>query len=137
MRFLGIDLGEKRVGLAVSDKTNLISTPLKVITSENLLSELKLIVEEYKITDVILGFPKNMNNTLGDSAQKALDIKEEIIEQLKVNVCLQDERRSTIAANKYMTDSNMSRNNRKKNIDSMAAAIILQTYLDRRDKNGR
>ncbi len=137
MRFLGIDLGERRVGLAISDKTNLISTPLKVISSEDLLNELKLIVEEYEITDVILGFPKNMNNTLGDSAQKALDIKEKIIEQLKVNVCLQDERRSTIAASKYMTDSNMSRNKRKKNIDSMAAAIILQTYLDRRDKNGR
>jgi len=137
MRILGIDLGKKKVGIAIADKTAMISNPLKVISREELIQELAKIIKEEKITDIVMGFPKNMNNTLGESAQEAVEVKEKIEEKFAVNVFLQDERRTSIAASEIMKKSNMSRKNRKLKIDEMAAAIILQNYLDRRNKNGR
>ena len=137
MKYLGIDLGNQRVGLAISDQTNTIASPYKVIPFTTLFQELTMIIQKETITDIVIGLPKNMNNTLGLSAQKAQTIAEKIAEQYAVNVHLQDERRSTIAASEYLQRSNMSRKNRRQKIDATAAAIILQTFLDRRDKNGR
>ncbi len=137
MRYLGLDLGKKRIGIALSDKTGTISTPYKVILSDDLFAELKEIINFEKITDIIIGFPKNMNNTIGPSAKEALTIKKEIEKQFLVNVYLQDERRTTIAANETMQQSNVAKKKRKQKVDQMAASIILQTFLDRREKNGR
>ena len=135
MRYLGLDLGGKRVGIAISDKTNTISNPYKVVLEEKLFDELKEIIKQEKITDIIIGFPKNMNNTIGDSAENVLLIKEKIKNNFAVRVYLQDERRSTIAANEIMQKSNMTRRKRRQKVDEMAAAIILQTFLDRSGKN--
>ncbi len=137
MKILGVDLGKKRVGLAITDKTGLISIPWRTVERENLYIDLAKIIEEEQISDIVLGLPKNMNNTLGDSAQEVLEVKKNIKEKFSVNVYLQDERRTSIAASEIMKDSNMARKNRKAKIDEMAAAIILQNFLDRRNKNGR
>ncbi len=135
MKFLGIDLGEKRVGLAISDKTAMISSPFKMVERQNLLIELPKIIEKEDITDIVIGLPKHMNNSHGDKSEEALKIKAEIKKLFDVEVHLQDERRSTIAADEIMKKSNMSRKKRKSKIDEMAAAIILQNFLDRREKD--
>lgn len=133
MRYLGIDLGTKRVGLAMSDLTNLIASPYDVVNFEDSLNIIKNLVLEYKITDLVVGIPKNMNNTIGESALNALEYSEKL-KELEVAVHLIDERRTTILANNFMIDSNMSKKNRKSKVDSFAASIILQTYLDKKGR---
>lgn len=134
MRYLGIDLGTRRIGLSISDLTGIIASPLQtILRDDNTISNLKKIIEEYKITDIVLGLPKNMNNSLGESALSALEFEKEL-KELDINVHLQDERRTTIIANNFMLESNMSRKNRKTKIDEAAASIILQTYLDRKGR---
>lgn len=134
MRYLGIDLGTKRIGLSISDLTGIIASPLQtILRDENTIQNLKEIISEYKITDIVLGLPKNMNNSLGESAISALDFEKQL-KELNINVHLQDERRTTIIANNFMLESNMSRKNRKTKIDEAAASIILQTYLDRKGR---
>jgi len=135
MRYLGLDLGDKRVGVAISDKTNTISNPYQIISQENLFNELETIINQENITDIVIGFPKNMNNTVGESAKNVLLVKEKIENNFAVKVYLQDERRTTIAANEIMQQSNMTRRKRRQKVDEMAAAIILQTFLDRSEKN--
>lgn len=134
MRYLGIDLGTKRVGIAISDLTGIIASPLvTLILDDNIIGNIEKIIKENKITDIVLGLPKNMNNSLGESANNAIEFSKKL-ESFNVNVHLQDERRTTILASNYMIDSNMSRKNRKTKIDEMAASIILQSYLDRKGK---
>ncbi len=137
MRLIGIDLGEKRTGLAISDQTALIASPLKIIKTEHLLEELKEIVASEKITDIVIGMPKNMNNTIGESGKKVLQIKEKLASQLKLNIYLEDERRTTIIAEEYMIETNVKNRKKKERVDKIAAALILQSYLDRRNNNGK
>lgn len=137
MNYLGLDLGTKTLGLAISKGT--IATTLKTIRYDDinkLLEELKQIILEYKIDKIVLGFPKNMNNTIGPRALETLDFKNKL-EQLNYNVVLQDERLSTVSAHNYMISENLSRKKRKKKVDALAATIILQTYLDKENENER
>ena len=139
MRYLGLDLGTKTLGVAISDKTNMISSSLKTIFYNNedeLILELKNIISEYKITKIILGFPKNMNNSLGKRGEATLKFKDKLEQVLKVEVELVDERLSTVEAESVLINADLSRKKRKKVIDSLAASIILDTYL-RRINNGR
>lgn len=132
MRYLGLDLGTKTLGLSVSN--GLIATTLKTIRYEDvdkLIDELKKIIEEYKIDCLVLGFPKNMNNTIGPRAQETLQFKKKL-EDLNYLVELQDERLSTVSAHNYMIEADMSRKKRKQKVDALAATIILQTYLDKK-----
>jgi len=134
MRYLGLDLGTRTLGLSFSN--GLIATSLKTIRYEDedkLLEELKQVIDEYKVDCLVLGFPKNMNNTIGPRAQETLVFKEKL-ESLNYKVELQDERLSTVSAHNYMIEADMSRKKRKEKVDALAATIILQTYLDRRDK---
>ena len=136
-RFLGLDLGTKTLGVSVSDLTNTIATSLCIIRfdSEDYNStkeELNKIIDEYKITDIVLGLPKNMNNSIGFRGEATLEYKRLLEEWFKINVIMQDERLTTVEATNYMLEANLSRKKRKKKIDSLAAAIILQTYLDRK-----
>ena len=136
-RFLGLDLGTKTLGVAVSDLTNTIATSLCIIRfdSEDYNStkeELNKIIDEYKITDIVLGLPKNMNNSIGFRGEATLEYKRLLEEWFKINVIMQDERLTTVEATNYMLEANLSRKKRKKKIDSLAATIILQTYLDRK-----
>lgn len=135
MRYLGLDLGSRTLGIAVSE-TGLIASNYKTIRHEEeydrLLDEVKALVEELKIDTVVLGFPKNMNNTIGPKGELSLDFKEKLEKIINVPVVLQDERLSTKSALDTLIKGNVSRKDRKKVVDSVAATIILQTYLDRR-----
>ena len=134
MRCLGLDLGTKTLGLALSDKSNLIASPYKVLrwdgeNYELLFKELDLIIKEHEITDLVLGLPKNMNNTLGFAAERSLKFKEALESRYKMDVNLIDERLSTVEATNYLLDADMSRKKRKQVVDGVAASIILDTYL--------
>ncbi len=134
MRCLGLDLGTKTLGLALSDKSNLIASPFKVLRwdGENydlLFKELDSIIEDNQITDLVLGLPKNMNNTLGFAAERSLKFKDALEERYKLNITLIDERLSTVEATNYLLDADMSRKKRKQVVDGVAASIILDTYL--------
>ena len=134
MRCLGLDLGTKTLGLALSDKSNLIASPYKVLRwdgedYEMLFKELDLIIKENEITDLVLGLPKNMNNTLGFAAERSLKFKEALEKRYELEVKLIDERLSTVEATNYLLNADMSRKKRKQVVDGVAASIILDTYL--------
>lgn len=137
MRYLGLDLGSKTLGVAVSDKTGLIASTYKTIRHneeyDKLIDVVKELVLELEIDAIVLGFPKNMNNTIGPKGELSLAFKENLEKTLELPVYLQDERLSTKSATDILIASDVSRKNRKKVVDSMAASIILQTYLDRRN----
>ena len=143
MRYLGLDLGTKTLGVSISDRTGLIANAYEVIhfdenDYDSALPKLKEIVEKEQVEKIVLGLPKHMNNDFGDKAIIATEFGNKISEYLKIDVIMQDERRSTIEATNYMLEANISRKKRKKKIDSLAANIILQTYLDRkRNENER
>ena len=135
MRYLGLDLGSRTLGIAVSE-TGLIASNYKTIRHEEeydrLLDEVKSLVDELKIDTVVLGFPKNMNNTIGPKGELSLEFKEKLEKIINIPVVLQDERLSTKSALDTLIKGNVSRKDRKKVVDSVAATIILQTNLDRR-----
>ncbi len=138
MRYLGLDLGTKTIGLAVSDKTGLIASAYKVLhhdnNPKNCLEELSFIVKELNIEALVLGLPKNMNNTLGKRAEETLEFKEFLETNLNIPVYLEDERLTTKSAESLLIKGDTSRKKRKKVIDKVAATIILQSFLDRRRK---
>jgi putative holliday junction resolvase len=136
MKYLGLDLGTKTLGIALSDKLGIIATPYKILRhNENyksLINPLKDIIDENNIDIIVLGFPKNMNNTIGPRAEHTLKFKDLLIEKLQKEVFLQDERLSTKQANDTLILNDTSRKKRKNVVDKMAATIILQTFLDTR-----
>ena len=138
MKYLGLDLGSRTLGIAVSDGTGLIASSYKTIRHneeyDRLLGEVKSIVEELNIAAIVLGFPKNMNNTIGPKGELSLSFKEQLEKIVNIPVILQDERLTTKSATDMLIMGNVSRKDRKKVVDSVAATIILQSYLDRRDK---
>lgn len=136
-RYLGLDLGTKTLGIAVSDLTNTIASSLYTIRFddkdyESTFDKLQDIIDEYKITDIVLGLPKNMNNSIGFRGEETLEYKKLLEDKFKLNVIMQDERLTTVEATKYMVEANVTRKKRKMKIDSLEANIILQTYLDRK-----
>lgn len=137
MRYLGLDLGSRTLGVSVSDKTGLIASNYKTIRHNEeydlLLDEVKKLVLELEIDAVVLGMPKNMNGTIGEKGELSISFKEKLEKIISVPVYLQDERLTTKSATDLLIQGNVSRKNRKKVVDSVAATIILQTYLDRRD----
>ena len=138
MRYLGLDLGSKTLGIALSDKTGFIASSYKIIRHDEeydkLIDEVKSLVDELKIEAIVLGFPKNMDGSIGFKGNLSLEFKEKLEKVLDVPVYLQDERLSTKSATDVLIQGNMSRKKRKGVIDAVAATIILQSYLDRRDK---
>lgn len=135
MRYLGLDLGSRTLGVAVSDKTGLIATSLRTIRHneeyDRLLVDVQGLVNELGIDAIVLGFPKNMNNSIGPKGELSLDFKSKLEEKLAIPIYLEDERLTTVTANNVLLSGNVSRKNRKKVVDSVAATIILQSYLDR------
>ena len=136
MRYLGLDLGTRTLGLSLSDTTFTIASTLKTIRfNENeyefLLNEIGCVIKEYNISKMILGFPKNMNNTIGERCETTLKFKDMLTNKFNIPVILQDERLSTVEATNYMLEADISRKKRKKKVDALAANIILQTYLDK------
>lgn len=138
MKYLGLDLGTRTLGVSISDLTHTIASTYGTIRYDEgdydyLISELRNIVLLEKVEKIVLGLPKNMNNTLGESAIRCIDFGKMIEEKLNVIVVMQDERLTTVEATNYMLEANVSRKKRKKKIDSLAANIILQSYLDRKE----
>ena len=134
MRYLGLDLGTKTLGIAISDKTNQIASFFKVVRwdgedYEQLFRELTPIVEEKEITAFVLGLPKNMNNSLGFAAERSMAFEKALKERYSLEVILVDERLSTVEAESYLLEADTSRKKRKKVIDGIAASIILDTFL--------
>lgn len=141
MRYLGLDLGTRTLGISISDTTLTIASTLRTIRfNENdydsLIPKLKEIIDEYNIQKIILGFPKNMNNTIGERCETTIEFQKKLIDNFNIEVIMQDERLTTVEATNYMLEADISRKKRKKKIDSLAANIILQTYLDK-EKGGR
>ena len=139
MRYLGLDLGTKTLGLSLSDVTGTIASTYKVIRfNENdfdiLLPQIKEIVLKEGVGELVLGLPKNMNNTIGDRALVTIEFKEKLENYLNMKVNLMDERLSTVSAHSYMISADMSRKKRKEKVDALAANIILQSYLDKKGK---
>lgn len=134
MRTLGMDLGTKTLGLALSDKLGIIANPYKTLRYndiDELVNEVTSLIDELKVEDLVLGYPKNMNNTLGEAVERTLTFKEKLEASINKTVNLVDERLSTVEAERALIGADMSRKNRKEVIDSVAASIILDTYLKR------
>lgn len=137
MRILGVDYGDRYVGLALSDPTESIASPLMTIEREEEVNlkatvrQIRRIVEEQAVSLIVLGYPKNMNNTAGPRAEKSEAFKKRLERDLyQVEVLLWDERLTTREAEIPLLESRMNRGQRKKVVDKMAAALILQSYLD-------
>ena len=133
MRIMGLDLGERTIGVAMSDTLTLTAQALKVIRrSGKDFEELSEIIREYEVEQIVLGYPKNMNGTIGESARKAEEFGKELEYKFNLPVKLWDERLSTVGAERALLEADVSRAKRKKVIDKMAAVFILQGYLDSR-----
>ena len=137
MRYLGMDLGTTTLGLAITDKTNTIVTPLKVIKFkkeeyESVMDEIEKIIKEKNITDIVLGLPKNMDNSMGFASKRSLDFKDKL-ERFNVNIHLQDERLTTVEAFNILKETGNKKINQQNKIDAISANIILESYL--RGKN--
>lgn len=136
MRIMGLDFGSKTVGVAVSDELLLTAQGLEIIRrkEENkqrqTLARIEELIVEYGVTEIVLGYPKNMNDTLGDRVQKTEEFKEKLERRTGLPVILWDERLTTVAADKLMMEAGIRRENRKDYVDQIAASFILQGYLD-------
>ena len=137
MRYLGLDLGSKSLGISISDRTNTIASIYKTIffkenEYDSLIPELNNIVKNENITVIELGLPKNMNNTIGSRAEITLEFKKKLENNIDVKVELIDERLTSVISNDVLISANVSRKKRKKKVDGMAALLILQSYIDRK-----
>jgi len=136
MRCLGLDLGSKTLGISISDLTNCIASVYTTLYFKNenydsLLEPLEDIICKEKIDTLVLGLPKNMNNSLGPRAIITLEFKEKLEEKFNLKVIMEDERFTSVISNNVLISANISRKKRKTKVDGMAAVIILQGYLDR------
>jgi putative Holliday junction resolvase len=137
MRILGLDYGSRTVGVAVSDAMGWTAQSLETITrkEENklrkTLARIEALIQEYQVEKIVLGYPKHMNNEQGDRCAKTESFKEMLERRTGLPVIFQDERMRTVSAERILMGGGVRRENRKEYIDKMAAAFILQTYLDR------
>jgi len=132
-RLIGLDLGSKRIGVSICDEKQLIATPLKTInrsTLNQLISDLKAIIDENNIKGIIIGNPINMDGSSGRSAQSVKDTSQKIEEKIKIPICLWDERLSTVGAFNLSSQLDINVSKREKKIDENAAAFILQGAID-------
>ena len=130
---IGLDVGSKRIGVSICDEKQLIATPLKTIDRNSLnelISELKLIINENDIKGIIIGNPLNMNGSFGRSAQSVKDTSQNIEKSINLPVCLWDERLSTVGAFNLSSQLDVNVSKREKKIDENAATFILQGAID-------
>ena len=140
MRCMGLDYGTKTVGVALSDELLLTAQPYETIVREKAnklrktLARIEEIIAEMDVKEIVLGYPKNMNNTIGERAAATDEFREMLERRTGFPVILVDERLTTVEADRILDETGVAFSGRKEHIDKMAAAIILQTYLDGRDK---
>jgi putative holliday junction resolvase len=139
MRTLGLDVGTKTIGVAVSDAMGWTAQGLETIRieedqTEQAIPRLKKLIHTYEVDKLVVGLPKNMNGTIGPRGEACLQFAEQLKEALGIEVIMWDERLSTMAAERVLLEADVSRKKRKKVIDKMAAVMILQGYLDSKGK---
>ena len=136
MRILGLDYGSKTVGVAVSDPLGLTAQAVETIwrKQENklrqTLARIEELISEYQVERIVLGYPKNMNNTIGERAEKSLEFQQMLERRTGLPVIMWDERLTTVEANRTLIEASVRRENRKQYMDKLAAVFILQGYLD-------
>lgn len=133
MRILGLDVGDKTIGVAVSDPLGFTAQGIKTILRKNKnadIEEIKSLCLEYNVETIVVGLPKNMNGTVGPQGEKVLNFCELIKESTKLPIKMWDERLTTVAATRAMLEADLSRAKRKKIVDKIASTYILQGYLD-------
>lgn len=139
MRIMGIDLGDKNIGIAVSDELGWTAQGIDTIKRQgsikNDLDIIKEIVQKYEVRKIVVGLPRNMDGSTGPQGQKALDFAKKIRNDLDLPVETWDERLSTVAAERMLISADVSRAKRRKVIDKIAASVILQGYLDAHASN--
>ncbi len=139
MRVIGLDYGNVTCGVAISDETLLIASPVETIrykTMEELLTKLDIYFNEYKIDKIVLGNPINLDGSISTRSELTLLFKDELIKRYNKEVIMMDERLTSVIVNNMLIMGNTSRENRKKVVDKLAASVILQSYLDR-SNNGK
>lgn len=143
MRIMGLDFGAKTVGVAVSDPLFVTAQGIEIIRRKDenklrqTLARIETLIEEYQVGEIVLGLPKNMNNTLGSRTEVTLEFKEKLERRTGLTVHTWDERLTTVAADKAMMEAGIRRENRKEYVDQIAAVLILQGFMDcRRMKQG-
>lgn len=140
MRIMGLDFGSKTVGVAISDPLLITAQGIEVIRrkEENklrqTLARIEALAAEYEVGEIVLGLPKNMNDTIGERAELSLIFKEKLERRTGLPVVMWDERLTTVAADRVMMEAGIRRENRKEYVDKIAACLILQGYLDARKK---
>jgi putative Holliday junction resolvase len=137
MRILGVDIGERRMGIAISDETSTIARGMEIISISSVddgIRRIEELVSENSIEEIVVGLPLNMNGSVGLSARKAIDFANRLKEELFITVVTFDERLTTRQGENIMLQADMSRSKRKEKIDRLAAQIMLQAYLDSRKK---
>ena len=136
MRIMGLDFGSKTTGVAVSDPLGITAQGIETITRKDekklrqTCARIEELIREYEVGTIVLGYPKNMNNTLGERVEKTLAFKEMLERRTNLPVVMWDERLTTNAAEQILIESGVRRENRKSVIDKIAAVLILQGYLD-------
>ncbi|AAO35639.1 putative pre-16S rRNA nuclease [Clostridium tetani] len=133
MRILGLDVGDRTIGVAISDPLGWTAQGVKTIKRSNLKNDIKEIEDicnEYKVDKIVSGLPKNMNGTLGPQSEKVTEFCDILKKELEKEIIMWDERLTTVAAHKAMIEGDLSRAKRKKIVDKIAAIYILQGYLD-------
>ncbi|MBQ4563978.1 MAG: Holliday junction resolvase RuvX [Lachnospiraceae bacterium] len=136
MRIMGLDLGSKTVGVAVSDPLGITAQGVEIIRRESedklrrTLARIETLAKEYQVEKFVLGYPKHMDNTIGERAQKSEAFKEKLERRTGLPVILWDERLTTVAADNAMDEAGLSREKKKNYVDMIAASLILQGYLD-------
>lgn len=140
MRIMGLDYGSKTVGVAVSDPLLITAQGLEIIRRKDenklrqTLARIEELIEEYEVSEIVLGYPKNMNNSEGFRVELTMEFKEKLERRTGLPVYLYDERLTTVIADKTMMEAGVRRENRKEYVDMIAATIILQDYLDRKKR---
>ena len=143
MRIIGLDYGTKTVGVAISDPLMITAQGIEIVRrkEENklrrTLARIEELIEEYQVEEIVLGYPKNMNDTLGERAVKTEEFKEMLERRTGLPVILWDERLSTVAADRAMIEAGLRREERKEHVDKLAAVLILQGHLDFRKSQER
>lgn len=141
MRILGLDIGKKRIGVAISDELGITAQALTTIERgnvediEDMIATLRSLVEKYNVKEIVVGLPRHMDGRLGEEGEDIVSLGKEIEEKIGVEVIYWDERLSTVAAERALLEADVSRRRRKKVVDRVAAAWILSGYLERRSRS--
>ncbi|SDY46460.1 putative holliday junction resolvase [Proteiniborus ethanoligenes] len=137
IRIMGLDVGDKTIGVAISDPLGFTAQGVTTIRRKGIksdLSQLRTIIEQYDIKEVVVGLPKNMNNTIGPQGEKVLNFVDKFKKEFDLEVILQDERLTTVSAERMLIDADVSRKKRKDVIDKVAATYILGSYLEKKNR---